>query len=161
MGARAVTYSKAPARRRKKIRLPSVSVMTILANQQNDAGTANVVQTVCGVHIPGSILNWPAIAYKVYSGANLQTLVNNAFAGTQLMQLRGLTVSMRADPSTALLIAYKDVAANPWRVITGSGYAKGYFRFKELPYAVMLVSESDNNAKLKLAYSPQTIRSIV
>lgn len=150
-----------PRRRARRVRpkFPTCAVSVVMSNQHNVTSSATTVQGVLVIHVPGAVQNWRGIAYKLYAGADLRQMVDNAFSGTANLEIVGFTATIKMDNNSCCLIAYKDTVNSPYRVISGLGYVKGNFRFKELPYALMLIGESDTTCKLKFSYKTATIRS--
>lgn len=154
------TYRKA-VRKTVKPKDKAVSVMVCLAAAQNNARDAASIQQILTIHAPGAVLGWQGVSYNFMTGALLRGLFTTAFENTGHVTLTGITIRVTSPETCTNIVAYRDLATNPLRVMTGTGKLKCSMNFKDgvLPNYLVLISEQDANYSIRASYKVNQVRS--
>lgn len=145
----------------------SYAVARTIATINNAQPNQAIVQAILAVHNPGAATGWAQVAYEVLSGQALLQMFQNAFVGTVGAQLAGIAVSAKTESSLNIMIAYKETQNSPYRVISGVGFAKAYFKFpsgavnRMLPDHVVIIAEAATTFRFKFYLAKSTVRSSI
>lgn len=151
---------------RRSYKSRSYVVSRTIAQINNVQPNQAVVQGILAVHNPGAATGWAQVAYEVLSGAALLQMLSNAFTVANV-QLSGVSVSCKSEASLNLLVAYKETANTPYRVISGVGFVNAYFKFPQgavnmmLPDHIIIIAEGAATFRFKYYLARSTIRSVI
>lgn len=151
---------------RSKDKAKHVGFTNVVARVSNNQQNANLIQGILNAHVPGAVQGWAGCAFEIMTGQALLAKTRAAYDLPQTSKLVGVTITAYTSQDTTTLIAYKQDTTAPYRVITGTGRIRTYFKFNTdtnnntiLPNHIVFIGEMDTTFKLKLYYKDEAIKS--
>lgn len=145
----------------------SYTVARTIAPINNVQANQATVQAILAIHNPGAATGWNQVSHEYLTGNALLLMFQTAFSGTLGAQIAGISISAKSEPSLNVMLAYKENANVPYRVISGIGGIRSYFKMPVvggtpvLPDHIVLIAEAATTYRFKFYLSKSTIRSAI
>lgn len=143
------------------------SISRTIAPAGNNPNAQGAVQALLAAHNPGAAIGWVTLSYEMVSGNGLVAMLANAYTVTPNTQLYGVSIKCMTESSLNCMVAYKETQNAPYRVISGVGRLRSFFKFPKgavnmmLPDHILLIAEGAMTFKFKFFLARAVIRSVV
>lgn len=145
----------------------SFSVCKTIAAINNVQASQATVQAILAAHFPGAATGWQSASFEVMTGNGLTNLLSSAYTIPPNTEISAIVVKCVTESSLNAVVAYKASQGEPYRVVSGTGKLRAYFKYRkavngvQAPNHIVLISEGTATFRFKFYLKRGVIRSVL